>query len=87
MTTMDHDTAQARVFLNQLHAEIEILSQRIEDAQARARQARAVDRGLAERFRAEAAALRRQLHEAQQLVDRLVFRFPAVRSADDVSSP
>jgi len=64
MTTLDHDTAQARVFLDQLHAEIEILSERIEDAQARAQQARAVDRSLAERFRAEAAALRRQRYEA-----------------------
>ncbi|MGV9868841.1 hypothetical protein [Rhodococcus koreensis] len=76
MTTLDHDAAQARVFLDQLHAEIEILSERIEDAQARAQQARAVDRSLAERFRAEAAALRRQRYEAQQLVDGLVAGVP-----------
>ena len=89
MTTLDRDTAQARVFLDQLHAEIEILSVRIEDAQARAEQAWVVDRSLAERFRAEAeaeaAALRRQRYEAQQLVDGLVVRFPAVRSVDDIS--
>ncbi|MDF3312301.1 hypothetical protein P3H15_45945 [Rhodococcus sp. T2V] len=78
MTTPDRDTAQARVFLDQLRAEIEILSERIEDAQARAQQARAVDRSLAARFRAEAeaeaAALRQQRREAQQLVDGLVVR-------------
>ncbi|MDF3313924.1 hypothetical protein P3H15_54730, partial [Rhodococcus sp. T2V] len=47
-----------------------------EDAQARAQQARAVDPILAERFRAEATALRRQRHEAQQLVDGLVAGVP-----------
>ncbi|MGV9868927.1 hypothetical protein [Rhodococcus koreensis] len=85
MTTPDRDAAQARVFLDRLRAEMLILFQRIEDAQARAQQARAVDRSLAERFRAEAAALCRQRYEAQQLVDGLVVRFPAAGSVDDIS--
>ncbi|MGW4339720.1 hypothetical protein ACWEK5_44105 [Rhodococcus koreensis] len=89
MTTPDRDTAQARVFLDQLHAEMLILSERIEDAQARAQQARVVDRSLAERFRAEAeaeaAALRRQRYEAQQLVDGLVVRCSPWRAASTTS--
>ncbi len=87
----DSDVAQARIFLDQLDAEIDILSQRIETAEAlsaRARKAR--KRGQADRFGAEATALRGELYEVHRLADAIVFRFPAVmtrgesaQSADD----
>ncbi|REE71540.1 hypothetical protein C8E05_0910 [Rhodococcus wratislaviensis] len=90
MTAMepDHDTAQARIFLDALRAEIEILTQRIANAHARAQWAQDDDDQyvLAERFRAEVPLLREQLLGARRMADRLMLRYPALGDRGDASA-
>ena len=77
----DSDAAQARIFLDQLDAEIDILSLRIETVESLTERARRAHR-LTDRLHAEAAALRAELYEVHRLVDAIVFRFPDVMTRD-----
>ncbi|BAH55939.1 MULTISPECIES: hypothetical protein [Rhodococcus] len=77
------DAAQARIFLDQLDTEIDVLSQRIESTEALADRARTDhQRRLTDQLGAEVAGLRGELFEVHRLVDALVFRFPEVIRRD-----
>ncbi|MDT2009481.1 hypothetical protein FXW78_46870 [Rhodococcus opacus] len=78
----DSDAAQARIFLDQLDAEIDVIMAAIETVDALAERARRAHR-LTDRLRAEAAALRAELYEVHRLVDAIVFRFPQVMTRDE----
>ncbi|MDT2007034.1 hypothetical protein FXW78_25265 [Rhodococcus opacus] len=86
-TNPDHDTAQARIFLDALRTEIEILTQRIADTDLGAQHAQDNDQyALADRFRASVPSLREQLFEAPPLADRLVLRYPALGDCGDAAA-
>ncbi|MGW4340943.1 hypothetical protein ACWEK5_50595 [Rhodococcus koreensis] len=73
--------AQARIFLGQLDAEIDILAARIETAETLTEAARRAHR-LTDRLDAEAAALRAELYEVHRLIDAIGFRFPEAMTRD-----
>ncbi|UZG60458.1 hypothetical protein [Rhodococcus opacus] len=77
----DSDAAQARVFFDQLDAEIDIISARIETVEALTECARRANR-LTDRLRAEVAALRAELYEVHRLIDAIMLRFPEVMTRD-----
>ena len=88
MTPISHDpdTAQADVFLSLLLAETDGLVDHIAHAQMQVEQLASTDRDLERYWRAEAHALRTQLHQAQVLVDRLLVRFPVLADRPRVSA-
>jgi hypothetical protein len=72
----DANTAQARVLLGSLYAQVDDISRKLEAAEERCRQRDARGQGW---VRKEATSLRRELYEAHRLIDRLHNRFPATR--------
>ena len=74
----DPDVAQARELLQTLDIEVAKISQRLEAVENRSRQAHG---HTAEIIRRQASSLRRELHEAHRLIDRLHYRFPQTRPA------
>ncbi len=72
----DADTAQARVLLHSLYAQVDEISEKLEVAEAKSRQAHGRRQGFVRR---EAAGLRRELYEAHRLIDGLHGRFPSTR--------
>lgn len=73
----DSDAAQARILLDELDAQIDIVAARIETVDALAECAR-----RAHRLRPEAAALSAEPCEVHRRVDAIVFRFPEVMTRD-----
>ncbi len=80
----ESDIAQARAFLALLNSELDELSERIESALRVVRGTRPVAPALASAARADADALRKDLHRVHALVERLVRRFPAATIPADV---
>ncbi|WP_032374042.1 hypothetical protein ACN9MI_22785 [Rhodococcoides fascians] len=75
------DDEQARVFVTMLHAEIAVISARIERAERMARTAWEVGRTSSRRWYADDARIQRTiLYELHRQLDSLHARFPGVRA-------
>ncbi|MFI8568298.1 hypothetical protein ACIGGF_17235 [Rhodococcus sp. NPDC078407] len=84
--TADHE--QARVFITMLHAEIVVISTRIERAETMARTAWEVGRTSSRRWYADDARVQRTiLYELHRQLDCLHARFPGVRVPEAPRAP
>ena len=82
------DTEQARVFITMLHAEIAVISARIEGAEKIARTAWEVGRTSSRRWYADDARIQRTiLYELHRQLDSLHTRFSGVRVPEAPRSP
>ncbi len=72
----DADTAQAWELLESLWAHVDEISEKLEAAEEKSRQAHGRTESLVRR---QAVSLRRDLYEAHRLIDGLHGRFPATR--------